>query len=283
MLRNYLTDGTLLGPRADSVDTIATAANNLLSTAGGWLIPAARYESYWNVIGLFGLLFFAGMLASAAHELAHLDTRLIPATFLILAHTSLMVYSQLTTLIDPLDIRLMSPTVVPAFLIGSWVIQRLFLGFGHPLLRAAAMTVAGLLIVAYAGLSLRWVGTPPWGFAAIALEAADSPPFCRRPGRRVFANHAHYARYSGVFERAESLPRRKTYRSNRGHEDWQAFVSAVKSADVCLVWINNVGEDAPTPEKILWGDTQGVSVVLLSRGDSASFYRATLTTRGTPP
>lgn len=275
-VRNYFADGTFLGPRSDSADTLVTAAKHLASAVGGWVIPVGSFAGYWPYIGLAASLLSLLLVVIGRRSIQNSEMRLAPVLVFLLLHLGLLVYSQITTTIDPINSRLTSPAVIPALLVVALSIRALGQRVFVPGARRMIALSATPIVLGCALLSARWIGQSPWGYGVYNLALRDTPTYCQEAGRSVFASSPNYLRYLGIAPGAERLPRSEIYRANKRQNDWDNFIGKLNLGDACLIWLGRAGGETPSPRELLGGDPERVTVHFLLENGGVFFFRATI-------
>lgn len=119
MLRNRSIDGSTTGARNASVTSIGTIVDSFMATLGRWadsVTSPARPDM--TVLGVVMTIAFLGVMAVAVttavrrHDTAF-GRSVIPVSFFCAAYLAQLLTAQVTTLLDPIDTRLLSPILVP--------------------------------------------------------------------------------------------------------------------------------------------------------------------------
>jgi hypothetical protein len=109
LLRNYQADHTLMGERAASSNSLGYALEGLVTTAGRFLTPGGfLLEPATCIVEILILLILVGASFQWSRKMALL---IAPAATWILCHTGLLIHAQLTTHIDQLNARYVSPEI----------------------------------------------------------------------------------------------------------------------------------------------------------------------------
>ncbi len=257
MARNHVVDGTFLGPRAPSTDSITAVVSRFWLVLGQWALPglsASHQRAVGFAIVVVGVaLLLAVLVTSGSGEVRDplgRDTEAgraaspIPLLCFAGAYTAYLVLAQLTTAFDQLDTRLLSPLYVPLVVLTVLAIDRLELAIPGRRRAIASGLVAG-------GLAL-FVLFQAQSFARGAHQSSASGPELAAQGWRsstlVHAAAAIPARahlYSNVPDAvwAESgrqptlfSPLRKAYRSSLALQVPSTFVSTMGCSDTWLAW-----------------------------------------------
>ena len=119
MLRNRSIDGSTTGARNASVTSIGSIVDSFMSTVGRWadsVTSLARPET--TILGVVVTIAFLGVMAVAVttavrrHDTAF-GRSVIPVAFFCAVYLAQLFTAQATTLLDPIDTRLLSPVFVP--------------------------------------------------------------------------------------------------------------------------------------------------------------------------
>lgn len=146
LLRNFIADGTLMGRRWDNPGTFAYALDGIVMTAGRFLMPGGMFISL--EAGLLAVALAALVLALAFRPSRRLLHWIAPAFVLIVCHTGMMIYAQLTTYIDQLNMRYLSPEMPAAAFLIAAVLKHGRFSPVHSGQRSALALVAGLYLLA---------------------------------------------------------------------------------------------------------------------------------------
>lgn len=209
--RNHHTDGTLLGPRQPSSDSLAMIIGRVVRTLGSWMLPVAELPGIVHfTIGALTLGGTVVLLTVRWHPSAEQlrpgsasdrSSLIVPLASFILTYLAYVVMAQLTTSFDALDSRLLSPLYVPLIALAGVAVERI----GWPKRTAAAVRISALVAGSFlVGQFLTSVRDVRAGFlsgigfnsrssaesdlgatmAGIASRDPDAPPivFTNRPG-----------------------------------------------------------------------------------------------------
>jgi Dolichyl-phosphate-mannose-protein mannosyltransferase len=268
LARNYFVDRTLLGPRTVSEDTMLFAVKSVISTLGELLVPISQFEPFFGRIGAAGIIAVVAIVAARGKWPRPFTYLIAPALALVCCHTVLMVCAQISTLMDPIDSRLMSPVFVPAALVlaGVTISSQSTLAAAPLAQRAMRVTfgIAAAYLIVVSSLSVRWVGKEPSGFILDPIGIPAIPEPCRSGKWPTFSNGGYYLRFLGVVEDARPLPRQLPYRRTQRVDDWASFVHTVRNSDACLIWVGGESAETPPVEVILGGPAEGVTVTKFS-------------------
>ncbi len=155
MLRNHEVDGTLLGTRPESPDSVPDVVRRLVETLGGWVVPIEDLpRSVLLPVGAIAVVTIGIVLSVAARGDARREAgppeRSAEAPRFASTHlTFVTVYvgylaaAQLVAAFDPINARLLSPVYPSALLLGAVLVERL-----TPVLRRRAAARTGALVLA---------------------------------------------------------------------------------------------------------------------------------------
>lgn len=120
MLRNHAADGTYLGKRIPSSDSVADSAHRLLVTLGEWANPLANPNSptlAWLGVATVALLTGAVALGWRRATTGH--ARLSMLLGYVTIYTAYLVVASLGTAFEPINSRYLSPVFVPLVVVGA--------------------------------------------------------------------------------------------------------------------------------------------------------------------
>lgn len=174
MLRNHAVDGTYLGLRVDSTESLKSVVQDLVTTFGEWVVPLTNLSRNQHfAIGLLaGVVIIVLVVAAwrrpvddAAPEdvkaLGVTSPYVLSAGLFVLVYVAYMLWAQLTTALDAINSRLLSPIYVPILLIAAacveWVVVRL--RSRSQSLVLPAMLVLAVFVLGQAAMTLRDVRT----------------------------------------------------------------------------------------------------------------------------
>jgi hypothetical protein len=155
MMRNRAADGTLMGPRSSSPDTVGITLGRMIETLGYWVRPQEAAGDDHMVGGILALLVL-GLLAigglvwawrrRTVCEAAPADPTprsLVPLLAFVGSYLVYLVTAQVTTAFDALNSRLMSPVYVPLVVLTAVGLDRVAL-----LMRWRALRIVGGVVLA---------------------------------------------------------------------------------------------------------------------------------------
>jgi hypothetical protein len=155
MMRNQAVDGTWMGPRPPSPDTVPDVAGRVALTVGQWFVPFDFVPLY--AAAVIGLLVLGGLAVASVFvwrampsgPSRHLVVGLGPAVLFALVYLGAISVGQLSTAFDRIDSRLLSPVHVPVVLVVAVAASELADRLGTRTRGAALGTVAAAVGVAF--------------------------------------------------------------------------------------------------------------------------------------
>lgn len=169
MLRNHAADGTWLGPREASTDTVGEVVRNVAGATGRWLLPAGTVDHPLLVavgaVALAAVVFVGWRTLRSAPPAEPRRRELLagvgPAVVFGVVYVAYLGVAQLTSAIDPIDARLLSPAFVPFVVVAAVALDatldRLEVSPVPAWAGVAVPLVAGLFLVGQFGASARLV------------------------------------------------------------------------------------------------------------------------------
>ena len=129
MIRNHSADGTWMGPRSRSDQSLSTVARQTLHTIGEWARPTPELSGWvLTALGAFVVLVGAWLIGRAIRVTpraadssmrAQAPADLQPLLVLVAVYVVYLWAAQLRTAIDPINLRLLAPVYVPMVVVGS--------------------------------------------------------------------------------------------------------------------------------------------------------------------
>lgn len=271
MLRNRRADGTYLGPRDSSIDTLRPTLVRVARTIGSWLLPApGSLGALGAVVGGLVLLVVAAACVAVAKRVVACRRAgvgdpalavLVPVVLLIVVVLAGAVVSQLTTALDVLGDRLLVPAFVPLVLLLAWWVDRRLTALqardtraGRTVVRAASVAAVallvmhGLVVVSDARrLARAPVGfaTPPWTTSEL-IAAVDTLP----TDAVLYSNQTWPVWYLTGRDPVLQAPVRRPYRSNDERPIPPGFASEVACGERYLVWFGADDDGSWSPEAL---------------------------------
>lgn len=280
MLHNRSTDGTLMGPRFPSSDTPIEVAERVVRTLGEWAIPLPLPEPARAIIGV---TLIAGVVATfvatsgqerRGHD-DHATSPLLPTVTFIVGYAVCLVLAQLTTAIDGINSRLMSPLFVPVVLVVAVALDR----FGPTLpsrrRRIGAPALIAILCLQGAVFSIAAVesGRNGEGYARALVQTSElAAAVGDLPQSVTVYSNEHYALWAATGRQPVSPSAR--VRSVRGTNEVVAVPESFRIDAECgnayLAWFDALPRyDLSPPEDLV----RVVDLVPVSRHRDGTLYR----------
>jgi hypothetical protein len=126
MARNHAADGTLMGPRPGSLETVAGVRTQLFDVLQSWVWPDVTTTSaYWAALLAGVVVAFAVLRRKSTATYSFTShASLWPMVIVSVLYLSYLSYGELTTSVDPIDRRLMAPLFVPVLVLAVRLIER---------------------------------------------------------------------------------------------------------------------------------------------------------------
>ena len=157
MLRNYSADGTFLGSRIPSPDSSAHIAKRIATVLGDWLLKGITVGSRTKMVSAALLLVllaaFVVKVRSVPREGAH--ARLL--ALFVTVHVAYLGLASLSTAIDEINNRLVSPVLVPLLVLTAMTCEFVLtrIRIAPKTLAAVATTLFALVTVHHLDLSIE--------------------------------------------------------------------------------------------------------------------------------
>jgi hypothetical protein len=281
--RNLLTDGTTFGFRPGSTQTFGPTIDSYLHQL---LIlftvnPLNSMARKWSFIGLIALC--AGALLGAAlgrirfpshaRRDVPLQSALLPLGMYLIIYSAFLIYTQLTTAIDPFDVRLMSPLLAPGVLFVVIAINSPRLPtkvISVPFISVVGMVVLVVLLYCQAISSVDMVAnlresnvitSVSSRVARAAVELPENVEYYTNIGFQLWV----YRPRDGILD----APLRGWYRSNDLYRISPSFVKFVSCKPTLLVWADYGRNWFYTPKEL----SAFVSVKVVKTFADGTIYR----------
>lgn len=265
MARNYRVDGTFMGPRPPSSDSPGEVARGFSLVIGKWVTPSPTPERLQTVVGVVALIAAATMAVYLVRRRGTgLTDRGTGASFVPLAcflgvYSIYLFASELSTAINPIDNRLMSPLYVPLVVAGAMALDRLADGMtrqGRLWVLHLAKILLIVFVLAQAAVFVRETRVAAIGGTSYSKGSWQSSPL-GAAARELPAEAEIYSNLPdglwAIIRREPILPSpaRGVYRSTETRSISSAFVTAVACRDSFLVWFTrNIPDYVYTPEEL---------------------------------
>lgn len=120
MLRNHAADGTYLGQRIPSPDSVADSAHRVLVTVGGWAYPLdGPSDSTLAWLGLIVLALLSSAAIAALRSATVDPTRVAVHVGLLIVYVAYLFAASLGTAFEPINSRYLSPVYVSLVVLGA--------------------------------------------------------------------------------------------------------------------------------------------------------------------
>ena len=260
MARNHLVDGTFLGPRAPSTDSVPAVVGRFELVLGEWVLPglSAAHQRLVGMavaivcVALVVVVLLTSRAGKTRDPVGH-DTSAgvgrspVPLLCFTGAYAAYVVAAQLTTAFDQLDSRLLSPLYVPLLVLAVLAIDRLGATIPEPrraIVSTAVFATMALLVLFQAGAFARHAqesstsgpeyAVQYWSSSTLVRAAASIPDRAHVYSNIPDAVWAESGREPILFS-----PLRQAYRSSLSLRVPPTFVSTVGCSDTWLAWSTN--------------------------------------------
>jgi len=162
MLRNRTVDGTLTGPRDVSTDSVGSILESVMSTIGRWADSATSLTrsdptrfGVAVVIVLIGVFTAAVTIAIRRHDRAF-ATSIIPSAVFGIGYAAYLFAAKVTTFLDPIDTRLLSPIFVPLVVVTTAALARITTSVvpARESSRSSTISTISTILTGIAGIAL---------------------------------------------------------------------------------------------------------------------------------
>lgn len=264
MIRNWRASHTLLGTRYPSVDTPGATVLEFTSVVGSWFVPVAtpRWLLLCAAVAVLAVCLAPVVIGRNRPDGSCQPTprpwSLFPAVAFLVCYGAYMIVVQLTTAIDVLDSRLLSPLFVPLTVIFGVATQRLHTAFattGRPGVRTAVLSVAVAYLVVQSVVYARhvqisategrWYATESWR-ALVAGSGVDSLP----DDAVLYSNDPPGIWAVTGRQPISWSPASRAYRSSVHFELPQDFIDATGCRPTYLAWFDDSPASAYTPDQL---------------------------------
>lgn len=255
MVRNHAVDGTFLGPRYPSTDTPVSFAKPFVTTLGSWVLPSPVPAIVQGLVGITLLAALAGAIVWSVVEVVRHGERpgdetatvpLAPLFCFVTLYATFLAATQLTTAVDLVDSRLMSPLYVPLIVLGAVGLDRLAARVPE---RRAGVVVGGVAAVLVALLavqtalfarSVRASAVNGEDYTARAWQNSPTVEAARRlpTDTAVYSNSPGGVWAATRREPVRRTPQARSYRSDESYEVPESFVRNTTCRESYLVWFD---------------------------------------------
>lgn len=266
MARNLAVDGSLMGYRPPSADGLLFTLRQFNSTLGSWVLPEPIPES---LTWIAGVVVAVTLGVTVAWVLVKQDVgersgaqdsigALVPLAVFVVADSIYLISAQMTTVIDALDNRLMSPLYVPMVVLVAVAIDRALLGATvkrgrrHRSMATLLMMTFLLLQAAAFARDVRASAIAGVGFARRSWQESELVDAVRAlPATATIYSNNHFALWATTGREPLLAAATKTaYRSDVEYEVDPRFIEGVECAEPYLVWFDRALDIFYSPEEL---------------------------------
>ena len=157
MLRNHAADGTYLGPRSPSPDSLWDVAVRTAAVIGQWIVvwPDLSRGAF-ALVGLTAVALIAAALARIEWPRERPAAAVLACCCIFIPiYVGWLTISSLTTAINPTSSRFLSPIFVPLVVVGSGAAARLIARTDRVLWRNALVGVVAVCLIGFTFVSVR--------------------------------------------------------------------------------------------------------------------------------
>lgn len=255
MVRNHAADGTLMGPRPGSLQTFAGVRSRFVDVLQIWAWPAVTTTwLHWLALAVAVCVTAVLWVRRKNIQLPSVSaprSSLWPIAIVSVLYLAYLIYGELTTAVDPIDRRLMSPLFVPTLV----VLVRLIEGMGVRIPSAIPFLAGG------ASLLLVVQGASTFDAAKVGAEKGilmQTDEFRKEPQALALAGIGkHDVVYSNVrmnfwialrHQPARYWPRHFAHYSPTTLDEIPAFLESLGCGPAYAVWY---GKESDPPGEYL--------------------------------
>jgi hypothetical protein len=170
IVRNYLTDGSLLADRAQSTTNASSVLGDGFRTLRSWVVAGASVPAALATLALLSVI--AAVIAGWWHIGVPALQRERVLFVVVGGYVAYLVVSELVTKIDPLGTRFLSPIYVPLLVLAAVAVEALLADRRHWGIIGAA-TIVALWSIGSLVKSVSYASQTRGGFAASNWASAD--------------------------------------------------------------------------------------------------------------
>lgn len=284
MLRNRAADGTILGNRLPSHDSLREVTSRTLSTIGGWVLPGV--EASTRVLGVVGLLAVgtlgvALLVLARRAQLERAAAAVVGCCALFVAvYLAYLTVAALRTSFEPTNSRYLSPIFVPVVVVGAAVLDRLLRAGSAGRWRPVAAAGAAALVAAQLVTSVQDVrdgardgigfNSPGWTESEVAAAAEE---LVRETPGVVYSNHPNPLWVATGMQPIRFAPRHELFRGARAVGELDAFAQRVAcTPDPSYLVFYLLGDERVMS---LAEIKEAVEVEAVGGGDDGAVFRVT--------
>ena len=149
LAHNMSSDGSWLGPRVSSQDTLVFALTQVAAAFKSWLVVAPQWRDFLpaRLLGTLaaGTVLLCVLRAPIEPGIASRAASLLAAAAVL--HVLLLIYAQISTVLDPIADRLLTPALMPIAILGGIIVDKWII-VAAPSLRYRLAT--GIILISFA-------------------------------------------------------------------------------------------------------------------------------------
>lgn len=184
LLRNRSVDGTLMGPRSPSPDSVGVALDRVMQTFGYWLRPEVPGGTDYVAAGIIALILLGSCAAVAGwwtwrrrpDPASAGEVSLAALVAVVACYIGYLVFAQVTTAFDPINTRLLSPVYVPLVVVITVGVDRAASLLGWRPLRVLGAVAVVIVVALNAVVYVRGVAHDRDTGLAIFPSAMQTTP-----------------------------------------------------------------------------------------------------------
>ena len=265
LLRNWATDGTVMGGRGGSPDTLGGVLRGMLETIGQWVLPLdGPSDSMLLALGLAAVVALI-LLAGSAFRWPSSDgaphAHVLVLLLFVIVYVPYLAAAQLSTVLDPIGTRLLSPIYVPLLLLAAAGVPPLVRRLDNPNVRRVALVVGVLFLVGQATTSARAVragvvsgiGFNARSWTESELAAATAAAGSERAVAVYYSNQTWGLWAAAQVQPLVKSPSSRDFRGTSQQDPLAALRQRVEcsSGTILLAWFDQAaGPDDITPDAL---------------------------------
>lgn len=256
MLRNRAADGTILGNRLESHDSIREVVARTAATIGGWLVPIGGLSSRTLALTAMGAAAAVAIgvvtlrpegsdaIDDGGHEVGGFTSLVVPVLFIVV-YVGYLTGAALSTSFEPTNSRYLSPVYIPSVVLAAvalvGVLRRLSSARWRRLIGALAVTFVGAQAMVSIGDArddaADGIGFNSRGWSESGVASAASDLIARSGDAVVYSNHPNALWAATRMQPIHFAPRDVGFRGAPVRGELDAFAERVSctEADSYLV------------------------------------------------
>jgi hypothetical protein len=245
---NRAVDGTLVGSRDAPIDNVQTTVETFLVVLGSWVLPGGA-RSFQRGAGVLFVLFMGSVFVVFVvkgwrNPRAARQLRLVPLIVFAFVYSIYIVGAELTTAIDVLSDRLLSPLYVPLVVLATCAVEAVLLTAPARFRRrgfAAVGLAIAILLIGEASASAKEVRAAADHGVGLARRSVQMSPLARAAARlpkgsAIFSNDP-WALWAATGRQPLLIsPRIHAHRSRDILSEVTPFVRTAHCRRTYLVW-----------------------------------------------